>query len=171
MNYVKIDKCSISNGKGFRVVLWISGCSHNCEDCHNKELWDSHKGELFTKETKEYIYSLIDKDYIDGITFSGGDPLFEGNRKEICNFSKELKEKFPNKTQWLYSGYTLESFKEIVEYESLSKTIDYFVDGKFEKEERDISLAFRGSSNQRIYRFKDEEYVDITEAITEEFYK
>ncbi len=148
MNYHKIDKCSISNGTGFRTVLWVSGCAHKCCGCQNPETWDSGSGQVFDNKAKEKLYKNLEHDYIFGVTFSGGDPLYQGNRKEIGNLAKDIKEKFPDKTIWLYTGYEWEEIKNL----DMIKHgyIDVIVDGKFEKESRNVAIAFRGSSNQRI---------------------
>lgn len=112
MNYFKIDKCSISNGDGVRSVLWLSGCSHNCEGCHNPETHDVLNGKPFNKEAEEKLFEILNKPYIDGITFSGGDPLYFLNIREMSLLSAKIKQNFPNKTQWLYTGYTWEELME-----------------------------------------------------------
>lgn len=154
MNYFKIDKCSISNGDGIRTVLWLSGCSHDCEGCHNPETHDVSNGKFFDDNAKEELFNILSKPYVDGITFSGGDPLYFLNIREVFKLSSEIREKFPNKTQWLYTGYTWEqiiemSFENSL-IEELINSLDVIVDGRFVKKLRDVSLQFRGSSNQRI---------------------
>ncbi len=146
MNYHKIDKCSISNGTGFRTVLWISGCSHHCDGCQNPETWDSESGQVFDEHAKQELFKNLAHEYIFGVTFSGGDPLYWSNRSEIECLSKEIKEKFPNKTIWLYTGYDWHDIKDVY----LLCFIDVVVDGAFIKECKDTSLPFRGSSNQRL---------------------
>lgn len=150
MNYFKIDECSISNGLGIRTVLWVSGCSHHCFNCHNPETWDSDNGDTFTDSTKQFLFNCLAKSYIKGITFSGGDPLYRLNIRAIADISKQIKDIFgSSKDQWLYTGYTWE---EIVNTEMLDfvKNIDVIVDGPYKDFERNISLAFRGSHNQRL---------------------
>lgn len=154
MNYFKIDKCSISNGDGIRTVLWLSGCSHDCEGCHNPETHDASNGKFFDENAKEELFNILSKPYIDGITFSGGDPLYFLNIQEVFKLSSEIREKFPNKTQWLYTGYTWEQITEMSFenslVEELVNSLDVIVDGRFVKQLRDVTLQFRGSSNQRI---------------------
>lgn len=152
MKYIKIDSEDMSNGPGLRVVLWVSGCIHRCKGCHNSSTWDYSKGEIYRKSTISYIRSLLDKDYIDGITYSGGDPMFVYNRGKIRNTILKIKKHLPNKTQWLYTGYT---FEELVSYDipvitEILENIDVLVDGKFDINLKDSSLLYRGSSNQRI---------------------
>ena len=150
MNIAKIETCSIENGKGFRVVLWCSGCSHRCKGCHNPETWDKSFGKEFTEEDKELLFSLLKEPYIKGITFSGGDPLYQTNLKDVEQLLKEIKEKFPDKDIWLYTGYTWEELNRDVLRKKLLPYIDVIVDGKFILEQRNITIAFRGSTNQRI---------------------
>jgi anaerobic ribonucleoside-triphosphate reductase activating protein len=154
MNFLKIDECSINNGVGCRVVLWVSGCNHYCKGCQNPQTWDCNSGKELTNEFKDYLFSLLEKPYINGITFSGGDPLNPNNNFEIRKLSNSIKKAFPDKTQWLYSGYT---WNEIYENEELLKTlenIDVLVDGKYIEEERDITLPWRGSRNQKVIDVK-----------------
>lgn len=155
MNYMKIDKCSISNGTGFRVVLWVAGCPHHCEGCHNPETWNHNNGKIFDMATKEELFSSLDKPYIDGITFSGGDPLSSYNINGIRILSFEIRNKFPNKTQWLYTGFTWQEIEKDEGKIDAIKNIDVLVDGRFVKEKRDVTLPFRGSSNQNIINIKD----------------
>lgn len=154
-----IDKCSICNGIGFRVVVWVSGCTHHCPKCHNPETWDFNKGKPFSEELRATLLEYLKQPYIKGITFSGGDPLSVQNRKDVLEFAKFVKEGFPNKDIWCYTGYTFEELpKNLLVY------FDVLVDGKFESDKRDVSLAFKGSSNQRIINIpktlKDGEVVE-----------
>lgn len=146
MNYIKVDKCSISNGVGFRTVLWVSGCNHYCKNCQNPQTWDKEKGTLFNIHTWNEILNNLKNSYISGITFSGGDPLFLKNRDTITNISKKLKELYPYKTQWLYTGYNFEEIKDL----EIMKYLDVLVDGKYIDNQRDITLKWRGSKNQRV---------------------
>lgn len=146
MNYHKIDKCSISNGIGFRTVLWLSGCSHRCDDCHNPETWDSESGQTFDETAKQELFDNLEHDYISGVTFSGGDPLFWSNRTPVENLAKEIKEKYPKKTIWLYTGDDWHDIKDL----PLFRYIDVVVDGIYMKKHQDKALPFRGSSNQRL---------------------
>lgn len=146
MNYIKINKVDIANGIGIRVSLWVAGCNHHCLNCHNPETWNEKAGQPFTEETKGKLFKLLSKDYIDGLTLSGGDPLFPNNREPLTELCKEVKEKFPNKTIWCWTGYLYEQVKDlpIMEY------IDVLVDGPYIDSQRDITLNWRGSPNQRV---------------------
>lgn len=151
MKYHNITKADMLNGDGLRVVLWVSGCSHKCKGCHNPITWDSNCGLLFTDKEKEEIFEQLEQEYISGITFSGGDPLYLTNREEITKLAKEIKEKYPNKTIWLYTGYTYEEIKdlEIIQY------LDILVDGEFVQDLFNEKLEWCGSSNQRIIDVKN----------------
>ena len=146
MNYLDILDCDILDGDGVRVTLFVSGCSHHCKGCQNPKSWDAFNGKEFTQDTVQKILKALDRDYIDGLTLSGGDPLFMQNRFEITRLCKEVKKAFPNKTIWLYTGYKYEEIEtlEVLNY------VDVLVDGKFKLDLRDVTLAFKGSSNQRI---------------------
>lgn len=151
MNYHKIEECSINNGIGIRTVLWVSGCDHHCKGCHNPETWDCNSGKLFDESAKQELFKNLSKPYIDGITYSGGDPLHDSNWRDILNLAREIKEKFPNKTQWLYTGYTF--IQLVLSYDGRGDILDYIdvlVDGEFVEELRDVTLQFRGSTNQNI---------------------
>lgn len=150
MNFVKIETCSIENGTGFRVVLWCSGCSHHCKGCHNPETWDKSCGRPFTEKEKQTLYELLSKEYIRGITFSGGDPLFKANLDDVYALLQDLRRDFPNKDIWLYTGYTFEELQRDTDRKKFLPLIDVLIDGRFILEQRDITLAFRGSPNQRI---------------------
>lgn len=150
MRFHNITTDDMLNGDGLRTVLWVSGCSHCCKDCHNPVTWDPNGGLLFDEEAKEELYEKLGKDYISGITFSGGDPLYSGNRQEITALAIDIREKFPHKTIWLYTGFTWESIKNlpIIQY------IDVLVDGEFKCDLKDNNLHWRGSSNQRVIDVK-----------------
>ena len=151
MNYHKIDKCSISNGIGFRVVLWVSGCNHYCKGCHNPETWNQYSGILFDESAKEELFYELKREEISGITFSGGDPLFIDNRPEIEKLMQEIKTKFPKKTIWLYTGYKFENISNL----ELLKYVDVLVDGEFIQELNDNTLHWVGSPNQRVIDIKE----------------
>lgn len=151
MNYLNILDCDIADGEGIRVTLFVSGCPHHCPGCHNPESWDPSNGKPFTEETKEKLFNLIDKPYVDGLTLSGGDPLAPCNITEISKLCYEFKHRFPNKTIWLYTGYTFDYIRAL----DFLSCVDVVVDGPFIKEQRDITLAFRGSKNQNIVRLKE----------------
>jgi anaerobic ribonucleoside-triphosphate reductase activating protein len=147
MRYHQIEKCSVENGLGVRTTIYLSGCVHRCKNCHNPETWDFNGGNEFKEETKEELFSYLALPYINGITFSGGDPLCSYD--EVLELTKEIKERFPDKTIWVYTGYTLE---ELIkgQKEAILEYIDVLVDGRYVDELRDVTLPFRGSSNQRI---------------------
>lgn len=154
MNYEKIDKCSVSNGVGVRTVLWVSGCDIHCYNCHNQQTWDFNSGIPFTEETMQEILEDLSKPYIKGLTLSGGHPLDPQNAPKVLEIVKRVKMVFPNKDIWIYSGYVWEDIiKDDILKEILKRT-DVLVDGAYIDELRDISLAFRGSSNQRIIDVK-----------------
>lgn len=150
MRYHNITHDDMLNGDGLRVVLWVSGCEHKCYNCHNKITWDINNGLIFDDNAKEEIFRQLEKDYIKGITFSGGDPLHKQNRTEVFNLVKEIKTKFPKKDIWLYTGYTWEEINDldIIDY------IDVLVDGKYIEELSNPELEWRGSSNQRVIDVK-----------------
>ena len=139
------------NGEGLRTVLWVAGCSHNCPQCHNPVTWDINGGLAFDEAAKEELFEELKKDYISGVTFSGGDPLHEKNRKEIEKLVEDIREKFPDKTIWLYTGY---EWEEICGLPFLPN-IDVIVDGEFKIEEKDNSLHWKGSANQRVIDVKE----------------
>ena len=139
------------NGEGLRTVLWVAGCSHNCPQCHNPVTWDINGGLAFDEAAKEELFEELKNDYISGVTFSGGDPLHEKNRGEIGKLAEDIREKFPDKTIWLYTGY---EWEEICGIPFLSN-IDVIVDGEFKIEEKDNSLHWKGSANQRVIDVKE----------------
>ena len=162
INYHNITYPDMNNGEGLRVVLWLSGCSHHCKGCQNPQTWDTNSGIPFDENAKEELFGELRKDYISGITFTGGDPLHENNLDEVLQLILEIRSKFPSKTIWLYSGY---EYKYIFRGDSsliskegyhnykrrkIIESVDVLVDGKYIEELRDISLHWRGSSNQRV---------------------
>lgn len=156
MNYGAIKKCDIANGEGVRVSLFVSGCTHHCPGCFNQEAWDFDFGRPFTEETEEEILQALSPEYINGLTLLGGEPFEPGNQRVLLPFLKKVRERFPQKNIWCYSGYTLEedllkeSRARCEATDEMLSMIDVLVDGRFVMELKDISLAFRGSSNQRI---------------------
>ena len=150
MNYEKIDKCSVSNGSGVRAVLWISGCGIHCRNCHNQQTWDFNSGIPFTDDTMQEILYDLSKPYIKGLTISGGHPLDPQNAPEVLKIVKRVKMVFPNKDIWIYSGYEWENIIKDETLREIMKYTDVLVDGPYINDLRDISLPFRGSSNQRI---------------------
>ena len=150
MRYHDITKDDMKNGDGLRVVLWLSGCRHHCLGCQNPVTWDPEDGLAFDEAAKRELEEQLAKSYISGITFSGGDPLFPGNLEEVTAYCKEVKERFPEKTIWLYTGEVWEAIRklEVLQY------IDVLVDGRFEQEKKDNLLHWRGSNNQRVIDVK-----------------
>lgn len=150
MRYHNITKDDMLNGDGLRVVLWTAGCNHGCKGCHNQGTWDPEGGLLFDEKAKEELYEILGRDYISGITFSGGDPLHPANKEEIENLAIEIRERFPTKTIWLYSSDVWENIKN----EPVISYIDVLVDGEFQVDKKDTKLFWRGSSNQRVIDVK-----------------
>lgn len=159
MNYGEIKKKDIANGEGVRVSLFVSGCTHHCKGCFNKETWDFHYGNPFTKETEAEIIEALSPDFINGLSLLGGEPMEKENQLVLLPFLKKIKSAFPQKDIWCYTGYTLEELLNPSRARSEStveilKYIDVLVDGEFIEELKDISLPFCGSSNQRIIDLK-----------------
>lgn len=155
MNYGEIKKYDIANGHGIRVSLFVSGCTHHCNNCFNQATWDFNYGKPFTKETEEEILKALKPDYIAGLTLIGGEPMETQNQKALLPFVKMVREAFPNKDIWCYTGYVYEElFKEsrarCEVTDELLSFIDVLVDGPYIEAKRNISLKFRGSENQRI---------------------
>lgn len=150
MNYEKIDKCSVSNGIGVRTVLWVNGCDIKCYNCHNPQTWDFNSGIPFTEDTMQEILYDLSKPYIKGLTLSGGHPLDPHNAPKVLEIVKRVKMVFPNKDIWIYSGYVWEDIIKDETLREILKYTDVLVDGAYVDELRDISLPFKGSSNQRI---------------------
>lgn len=146
MRYHNITKDDMLNGDGLRVVLWVAGCAHCCKECHNPVTWDPYGGLEFDEAAKQEIFEQLDKDYIAGVTLSGGDPLHPANRMDIRDLAAEIKERYPDKTIWLYTGDVWEQ----VLHDPLMQYIDVLVDGEFMVEKKDARLRWKGSSNQRV---------------------
>ena len=146
MRYHNITKDDMLNGDGLRVVLWVAGCEHCCKGCQNPVTWDPNGGLEFDEDAKREIFEQLDQSYISGITFSGGDPMHCANRSGVKQLAMEIREKYPDKTIWLYTGDTWET----VMNSSLMKYVDVLVDGEFEQDKKDATLMWKGSSNQRV---------------------
>ena len=146
MRYHNITKDDMLNGDGLRVVLWVAGCEHCCKGCQNPLTWDPDGGLPFDDAAKAEIFEQLDQPYIEGITFSGGDPLHCANRDGVKTLAAEIKEKYPEKTIWMYTG---DVWENIVNYPVL-KYVDVLVDGEFEQDKKDVTLMWKGSSNQRV---------------------
>lgn len=171
MNYFQIDCEDVCNGEGLRVTLWLSGCSHKCKGCHNPQTWNPHKGNTFGAEAKQSLFEELAKNYVSGITLTGGDPLYTSSLPEVLSLVEEIHSTFPDKTIWLYTGFTWEGIMcpvvttdfnperdlAIDMRKQIIHNIDILVDGRYEENERDLSLAFRGSRNQRV--------IDVQESI------
>ena len=163
MNYGNIKECDIADGPGVRVSLFVSGCRHHCKGCFNKETWDFGYGKPYTKETEDEIIRLLAPSYIQGLTLLGGEPFEPENQKELAGLLKRVRETYPDKDIWCYTGYLYDVdlpeggrvHTEVTE-EMLSY-IDVLVDGEFIEEEKDVTLVFRGSRNQRIIELGKEE--------------
>lgn len=170
MNYHNITHDDMNNGSGLRVVLWLSGCSHHCNKCQNQQTWNPQNGIEFDTVAKKELFDELSKDYISGITLSGGDPLYEENLSEVLNLVNEIRISYKEKNIWLYTGYTWDeciwskmppppksTAKDFIEWnqrkEIISK-VDVLVDGRYIDEQRDITLKWRGSKNQRVIDVK-----------------
>ena len=150
MNYHNIKTDDMLNGDGLRVTCWVSGCSIRCFNCYNPQTWDFNSGIPFTDDTMQEILYDLSKPYIKGLTLSGGHPLDPLNAPKVLEIVKRVKMVFPNKDIWIYSGYVWEDIIKDETLREILKYTDVLVDGAYVDELRDISLAFRGSSNQRI---------------------
>ncbi len=156
MNYADIKRIDVANGEGVRVSVFVSGCHHHCKGCFNECAWDFNYGNLFTDKQKEEVINDLNHDYIKGLSLLGGEPLEPSNQKGLLPLVKEVKEKYPDKTIWCYTGYDFK--KDVVdgmsktnpETKELLKYIDVVVDGKFDEDKKSPKLRFRGSANQRI---------------------
>ena len=146
MNYIDIKNFDIANGEGIRVSLWIAGCEHQCKGCHNPHTWHPLNGLSFCNFDMNNILKMLENNNISGITFTGGDPLYPKNREDVYKISENIKQIFPNKTQWLWTGYKWEDIKHL----PIIKNLDVLIDGRYEEDKRNITLKWRGSSNQRV---------------------
>ena len=146
MRYHDITKDDMRNGPGLRAVLWVSGCEHHCPGCQNPVTWDPEDGLIFDDKAHDELMDILGRDYISGLTLSGGDPLYPGNRDEVTSICAEVKSIFPDKTIWLYTGYDYESVRDL----DIMQYIDVVVDGRYEEDKRDVLLHWKGSSNQRV---------------------
>lgn len=152
MNYHNITKNDYLQGDGVRVALWVAGCSHHCKGCHNPETWDENGGIPFDNEAKKELFKALNKPYIDGITYTGGDPLYPANTATITKLAKEIRKKFPDKTQWLYTGFSYEDIKDL----EIMKYLDVVAEGPYIEELRSPDLPWVGSSNQRVIRLNNQ---------------
>lgn len=155
MNYAEIKFPDVSNGTGVRVSLFVAGCRMNCYNCFNKEAQDFNYGQLYTSETKKEILEKLDLTYIKGLSILGGDPMEPENQKEIADLVAEAKKNHPEKDIWLWTGRVYPDLP-ITDYTStILENLDVLVDGPFVESLKDLSLEWRGSSNQRILTRED----------------
>lgn len=157
MKYASIKLHDVINGPGVRVSIFVTGCNHNCKGCFNKIAQDPNYGKLWTKEIEDEILEYIKKynNFIRGISLLGGEPTFETNVEILTKFCKRFKKEFPDKDIWIWSGSTLEEIKENEKKYNLIKECDTLIDGRFVEELKNISLKWRGSSNQRVINIKE----------------
>lgn len=146
MNYCGLKKIDTANGLGVRVSLFVSGCRNHCPGCFQPETWDFGYGEPFTKEIEDEIIEALRPSWIQGLSILGGEPMEPENQAALLPFLRRMRRELPDKDIWLYTGYTFEAVSE----SELLPLVDVLVDGPFVEGERDISLSFRGSRNQRI---------------------
>ena len=162
MYFGAIKKNDIANGEGIRTTLFVSGCRNKCKNCFNPETWSFTYGSLFTNEIADEILSTFDSPFVSGLTLLGGEPMEPENQKELLPFIRKFKQKYPDKTLWLYTGNLYEEltagvgkhFKCIEETAELLSYIDILVDGRYEEEKKSLGIRFRGSTNQRIIDMK-----------------
>ena len=157
MHYGELKKCDIANGTGVRVTLFVSGCTNRCQDCFQPQTWDFDYGKPFTDETKAAIFAELDKPFVNGLTVLGGEPFEPRNQRELLPLLREVREKYPDKTIWCFTGFRLDdellrdgSYPRCEATDGMLACINVLVDGRFVKELKDISLQFRGSRNQRV---------------------
>lgn len=161
MNYAAIKPTDVANGPGVRVSLFVSGCTHYCKGCFNSEAWDFQYGEKYTCDTTDKILKNLDHSYIAGLSLLGGEPMHPKNQKGILPLVEKVKECYPEKTIWCYTGYDFEKdilndmVLKLEETKRILNCIDVMVDGKFEQEKKDLNLRFKGSANQRIIMVKE----------------
>lgn len=157
MYYGNLKKCDIANGIGVRVTLFVSGCTNHCPDCFQPQTWDFHFGRPFTADTEREIFAELDKSYINGLTVLGGEPFEPENQRDLLPLLQEVRRRYPDKSIWCFTGFRLEdellregAHPRCAVTDDLLSCIDVLVDGRFVAAEKDISLQFRGSRNQRV---------------------
>lgn len=150
MQYHDITHDDMLNGDGIRVVLWVAGCEHHCEDCQNPVTWNPEGGKHFGAAEIDEIFAELAKEHVSGITFSGGDPLHPNNRNLIYSLGKVAQQAHPEKTVWMYTGYTWEQIVADEEMSTIMEVVDVLVDGRFEKDLLDKNAKWVGSTNQRV---------------------
>ncbi|MDY5576762.1 MAG: anaerobic ribonucleoside-triphosphate reductase activating protein [Lachnospiraceae bacterium] len=161
MNYASIKRMDVANGPGVRMSLFVSGCTHHCKNCFNREAWDFQYGQPFTQKELDYIVDYVSGEYIAGLSLLGGEPMEPQNQAGILPLLRKMKEVCPEKSIWCYTGYDYEKdilgrmMKEVPETAELLSYIDVLVDGEYIEELHNLSLRFKGSSNQRIIMVQD----------------
>lgn len=156
MNYATIKPLDVANGEGIRVSLFVSGCTHHCPECFNSEAWDFGYGQPYTDEVEREVLTLAGKPMVEGLSLLGGEPFEPCNQRELIGLLRKFKALYPNKTVWCYSGYLYdkelksESRARCEVTDEMLSYIDFLVDGRFEKDKKNLRLRFRGSTNQRI---------------------
>ena len=157
MNYGEIKTCDIANGEGVRVSLFVSGCTHHCKNCFNDVAWDFGYGKPFTEETEEMLLKALEPDFVDGLSLLGGEPFEPENQRDLLPLLQEVRRRYPDKSIWCFTGFRLEdellregAHPRCQVTDRLLSCIDVLVDGRFVAAEKDISLQFRGSRNQRV---------------------
>lgn len=161
MNYAGIKKLDVANGPGLRVTLFVSGCTHHCKGCFNKETWDFNYGDIFTEETEQLLLEALDNEHIAGLTLLGGEPFEPSNQEALVPFLRKVRAGFPKKSIWCFTGYDfqvdiMERMVQNCPYtREMLSYIDILVDGRFIEELKDLNLRFKGSSNQRTIVVKD----------------
>ena len=164
MNYGEIKKCDIANGEGVRTSLFVSGCTHHCKGCFNPDTWSFDFGRPYTADTEQEIIDSLKPDYIDGLSLLGGEPFEPANQRELVKLLRRVKTELPSKNVWCYTGYLFDAellspSRARCEYtDEMLSMIDILVDGEFVEEKKNISLAFKGSENQRI--------IDVQKSLT-----
>lgn len=162
MNYCEIKKFDIANGEGVRTTLFVSGCTNHCEECFQPETWDFHYGKPFVTETEDEIIASVKPYYVNGLTLLGGEPFEPKNQRALLPFLRRFRRECPDKTVWCFTGFVLDtellcdgSYPRCEVTDEMLSLIDVLVDGRYDRTKRDISLRFRGSSNQRIIDLKE----------------
>ena len=157
MKYAQVFTCDIANGPGCRASLFVSGCTHHCKDCFNEVAWDFNYGREFDSQVQDELIKESRPSYIDGFTFLGGEPMEVANQKALRPFLERIRTELPGKNIWIYSGYTYEELTDphntrchSEDTDAILAMTDVLVDGRFELDKKDITLRFRGSSNQRV---------------------
>ena len=155
MNYADIKQFDVANGPGVRVSVFVSSCTHYCKGCFNKEAWDFHYGREFTEETIKQVLEFMEPSYVKGLTVLGGEPMDPRNQPAVLELLKRVREVYPNKSVWMFTGYDYEKdilgrmWDEIPETREILSCLEVLVDGEFVEELKNLALRFKGSSNQR----------------------